>query len=82
MEDVPLASRSSILLFTKAIGASGGFGALLYTRGAGDGAAIGAGAGAGAGTAGAAFTGKRDITIPAETRLRFKLKEPLEVKGK
>ena len=68
-----------------AIGAGGGaaVGAIVGAlAGGGKGAAIGAGAGAGAGTAGAAFTGKRDITIPAETRLRFKLKEPLEVKGK
>ena len=45
------------------------------------GAAIGAGAGAGAGTAGAAFTGGRDIEIGAETRLSFRLKEPLEISG-
>ena len=50
--------------------------------GGGKGAAIGAGAGAGAGTAGAAFTGNRDITIAPETKLSFKLKEPLEIKGK
>lgn len=37
------------------------------------------GAGGGAGTAGTAFTGKRDITIPAETRLHFKLTAPLTV---
>jgi hypothetical protein len=68
-----------------AVGAGGGaaVGAIVGAlAGGGKGAAIGAGAGAGAGTAGAAFTGNRDITIPAETRLRFKLKEPLEVKGK
>jgi hypothetical protein len=68
-----------------AIGAGGGaaVGAIIGAiAGGGKGAAIGAGAGAGAGTAGAAFTGNRDITIAPETKLTFKLKEPLEIKGK
>jgi hypothetical protein len=67
-----------------AVGAGGGaaLGAIVGAiAGGGKGAAIGAGAGAGAGTAGAAFTGDRDITIGAETKLSFRLKEPLEVKG-
>lgn len=66
-----------------AIGAGGGAaaGAIIGAiAGGGKGAAIGAGAGAGAGTAGAAFTGDRDITIPAETKVSFKLTQPLEVK--
>lgn len=66
-----------------AIGAGGGaaVGAIIGAlAGGGKGAAIGAGAGAGAGTAGAAFTGERDITIAPETRLSFKLREPLEIK--
>jgi YmgG-like glycine-zipper protein len=66
-------------------GAGGGavVGALIGAlAGGGKGAAIGAGAGAGAGTAGTAMTGKRDITIGAETKLRFKLKDPLEIKKK
>lgn len=66
-------------------GAGGGavVGALIGAiAGGGKGAAIGAGVGAGAGTAGTAFTGDRDITIGAETRLHFKLREPLEVKRK
>lgn len=50
--------------------------------GGGRGAAIGAGAGAGAGTAGSAFTGNRDITLPAETRLTFKFTKALHVKEK
>ena len=37
-------------------------------------------AGGGAGTAGAAFTGNKEITLPAETALTFKLKQPIEVK--
>ena len=66
-------------------GAGGGavVGALIGAlAGGGKGAAIGAGAGAGAGTAGTALTGNRDATIGAETRLRFKLQDPLEVKRK
>ncbi|HJY85535.1 MAG TPA: hypothetical protein VKE24_01745 [Candidatus Acidoferrales bacterium] len=65
------------------IGAGGGAaaGAIIGAiAGGGKGAAIGAAAGAGAGTAGAAFTGKRDITLPAETKLKFKLVQPLEIR--
>jgi hypothetical protein len=68
-----------------AVGAGGGaaVGALIGAiAGHGKGAAIGAVAGAGAGTAGAAYTGERDITIEPETKLSFKLKEALEVKGR
>jgi hypothetical protein len=68
-----------------AVGAGGGaaVGALIGAiAGHGKGAAIGAVAGAGAGTAGAAYTGERDITIAPETKLKFKLQEPLEIKGK
>lgn len=64
-------------------GAGGGaiIGGLIGAlAGGGKGAAIGAGAGAGAGTAGTALTGDRDITIRPETRLRFILREPLEVR--
>jgi hypothetical protein len=66
-------------------GAGGGavVGALIGAlAGGGKGAAIGAGAGAGAGTAGTALTGNRDVTIAPETRLRFKLRESLEVQRK
>jgi hypothetical protein len=68
-----------------AVGAGGGaaVGALIGAiAGGGKGAAIGAGAGAGAGTAGAAFTGDRDIIISPETRLTFKLRDPIEIKRK
>ena len=59
-------------------GAAGGavIGALA---GGGKGAAIGAAAGAGAGTAGAAATGKKDIEFPAETRLTFTTRAPVEI---
>jgi hypothetical protein len=48
--------------------------------GAGAGALIGALAGGGAGTAGAAFTGNKDIVLPAEQPLTFKLKQAIEVR--
>ena len=62
-------------------GAAGGalLGGLL---GGGKGAAIGAAVGAGGGTAGAGLTGNRDIVLPVETLLKFKLTADLSVKGK
>ena len=48
--------------------------------GGGKGAAIGAAAGAGAGTAGAAFTGNKEIELPAESAVSFKLLNPVTVK--
>jgi hypothetical protein len=68
-----------------AIGAGGGAvvgGLIGALAGHGKGAAIGAAAGAGAGTAGAAFTGDRDITIEPETKLNFKLEQTVEIRRK
>ena len=66
---------------TVAIGGGAGLGALIGgLAGGGKGAAIGAAAGAGAGTAGAAFTGNKDITLPAETSLAFELREATTLK--
>jgi hypothetical protein len=63
------------------IGGGAGLGALIGgLAGGGKGAAIGAVAGAGAGTAGTAFTGNKEIVLPAESALSFKLEQPLEVK--
>jgi hypothetical protein len=63
------------------IGGGAGAGALIGAlAGGGKGAAIGALAGGGAGTAGAAFTGNKDIVLPAEQPLTFKLKQPIEVR--
>ena len=63
------------------IGGGAGLGALIGgLAGGGKGAAIGAAAGAGAGTAGTAFTGNKDIVLPAESALSFKLEQALEVK--
>ncbi len=64
------------------VGGGGGaaLGAIIGgIAGGGKGAAIGAVAGGGAGTAGAAYTGQRDIVLPAETRLHFKLRRSLEI---
>ena len=63
------------------IGGGAGAGALIGAlAGGGKGAAIGAAAGAGAGTAGAAFTGNKDIELRAEDLLSFTLKQPVEVR--
>jgi hypothetical protein len=63
------------------IGGGAGLGALIGgLAGGGKGAAIGAGAGAAAGTGGTYFTGNKEIVLPAETALSFKLKEAVEVK--
>ena len=48
--------------------------------GGGKGAAIGALTGAAAGTIGAATTGKRDIDLPAEAALSFKLTHSLTLR--
>jgi hypothetical protein len=62
------------------IGGGAGAGALIGAlAGGGKGAAIGALVGGGAGTAGSAYTGNRDIVLPAESALTFKLEAPLEV---
>jgi hypothetical protein len=63
------------------IGGGAGGGALIGgLAGGGKGALIGAALGAGAGTAGAAYTGNKEIVMPAESTLSFKLSEPLTVK--
>jgi len=56
-----------------AIGGGAGAGALIGgIAGGGKGAGIGALVGAAAGTAGAAFTGNKELTIPAESAVSFK----------
>ncbi len=63
-----------------AIGGGAGAGAALGgIFGGGKGAAIGALAGAGAGTAGAAYTGNKEIQLPAESTLQFKLRQSIQV---
>jgi len=65
------------------IGGGAAGGALIGgLAGGGKGALIGSLIGAGAGTAGAAATGKKDIALPAETHLRFRLLRPVTVSVK
>lgn len=62
------------------IGGGAGLGALIGgLAGGGKGAAIGALAGAGAGTAGAAYTGNKDVVIPAESVISFHLTAPVTI---
>jgi len=65
---------------TALIGGGAGLGALIGgLAGGGKGAAIGALAGGGAGTAGSAFTGNKQIVLPAETLLTFKLDHSVHI---
>jgi len=65
------------------VGGGAGGGALIGgLAGGGKGAIIGGLIGAAAGTGGAGLTGNRDITLPAETPISFKLVDPLEIKPK
>jgi hypothetical protein len=61
-------------------GGGGAFGAIVGgLAGGGKGALIGAAAGGGAGTAGSAFTGNKQIVLPAETLLTFHLENPVHI---
>jgi len=60
-------------------GGSGGGAAIGAIAGGGAGALIGAGAGAAAGTVGAAFTGKRHVTLPVESPITFALQAPVAI---
>jgi hypothetical protein len=62
------------------VGGTGAGAAIGGLAGGGKGAAIGALAGAAAGTVGAA-TGNRDIQLPAESALSFRLLQPLTLKA-
>jgi hypothetical protein len=62
-------------------GGGGAGGALIGgLAGGGKGALIGGLIGAGAGVGGAAFTGKADVVVPAESGLSFKLLQPVEIR--
>jgi len=64
-----------------ATGGGAALGALIGgLAGGGKGAAIGVLAGGGAGFAGGTLTGNKQIELPAETALTFKLKEPVNLK--
>jgi hypothetical protein len=61
-------------------GGGAGAGALIGgLAGGGKGAAIGAIAGAGAGAAGSAFTGNRDVEMPAESAVSFQMTGSLKL---
>ncbi len=62
------------------IGGGAGIGALIGgLAGGGAGVLIGSGAGAAAGTTGAAFTGRKQVAIPAESILVFHLQKTLAI---
>jgi hypothetical protein len=62
------------------IGGGAGGGALIGgLAGGGKGALIGGLIGAGAGTAGAAFTGNKDVVIPSESSVTFHLTSPVTI---
>ena len=62
------------------IGGGAAFGALIGgLAGGGKGAAVGALAGGGAGTAGTALTGNKQIVLPAETLLTFRLQSSVHI---
>jgi hypothetical protein len=62
-------------------GGAGGGAAIGALAGGGMGALIGAGAGAAAGATTAFFTGKKNVSIPAETLLSFRLRQPVDIAG-
>ncbi|MGA7242300.1 MAG: hypothetical protein WBX19_03910 [Terracidiphilus sp.] len=65
------------------IGGGAGLGAVIGgIAGGGKGAAIGALAGGGAGTAGSAFTGNKQIVLPAETLVTFTLDHSVHITQK
>ena len=62
------------------VGGGAGGGALIGgIAGGGKGALIGGLIGAGAGTAGAAFTGNKELSIPAESAVSFKTTAPITI---
>lgn len=63
------------------IAGGAGLGALIGgLAGGGKGAAIGALAGGGGGTAAAAYTGDRDVVIPSESTVTFRLRNEIQVR--
>jgi hypothetical protein len=61
------------------IGGGAGGGALIGGLVSGTGAAVGAGAGAAAGLTTAAISGRKQVRIPAETIMTFRLVRPVEL---
>jgi hypothetical protein len=78
--DVVEASSSRTARSGKAIGGLAAAGAVIGAiAGGGKGAAIGAGSGATLGTLGEVFTSGQRVRVPSETRLTFRLEQPLLV---
>jgi hypothetical protein len=78
--DVVEASSSRTTRSGKAIGGFAAAGAVIGAiAGGGKGAAIGAGSGATLGTLGEVFTSGQRVRVPSETRLTFRLQQPLLV---
>ena len=78
--DVVEASSSRTARSGKAIGGLAAAGAVIgVIAGGGKGAAIGAGSGATLGTLGQVFTSGQRVRVPSETRLTFRLQQPLLV---
>ena len=76
---IPEASKSRGSRSAKTIGGGAVLGAIIgAAAGGGLGAAIGAGAGAAAGTAAQMATSGQKVKLPAETRLTFLLRDPIE----
>ncbi len=79
--DATMSSKGKGKRTAAMVGGGAGGGALIGgLAGGGKGAVIGGLVGAAAGTGGAGLTGNRDITVPAETALDFKLRQPVEIK--
>lgn len=80
-EDVSQTSTGKGKRTAGMVAGGGGAGAAIGgLAGGGKGAAIGALAGVAAGAVGAGATGNRDIALPAESALSFKLNQPLTLK--
>jgi hypothetical protein len=63
------------------VGGGAGLGAIIGgLAGGGKGALIGGLAGAGAGTAASAYTGNKDVVIPSESTVTFKLTAPVSAR--
>jgi hypothetical protein len=78
--DVVEASSSRAARSDKTIGGLAAAGAVIGAiAGGGKGAAIGAGSGATLGTLGQVFTSGQRVRVPSETRLTFRLQQPLLV---
>ena len=78
--DVVEASSSRTARSGKTIGGLAAAGAVIGAlAGGGKGAAIGAGSGAGLGTLGQVLTSGQRVRVPSETRLTFRLQQPLFV---